>query len=212
MRQNPQALEIYRHFKGKYYQIVAMAMHTETSEELVIYRPLYDNARIYARPLGMFMNEVDHEKYPEVKQQYRFERVDFDEAQSSGQAFAQKEAHASENVTADRAAESVGNSRSAEEVHHESRNQNAYGGGRTAGVREQREHKEFTMMDFLDADTYEKKLEILRLLRNKMDDNMMNTIAVSLDLEPKGTSIEEKYEDLKYCLATLEKYECNRLR
>ena len=68
------------------------------------------------------------------------------------------------------------------------------------------------MMDFLDADTYEKKLEILRLLRNKMDDNMMNTIAVSLDLEPKGTSIEEKYEDLKYCLATLEKYECNRLR
>ena len=68
------------------------------------------------------------------------------------------------------------------------------------------------VMDFLDADTYEHKLEILRLLRNNLDDSMINTIAVSLDLEAKGDSIEERYEDIKYCLTTLEKYECNRLR
>ena len=65
--------KVYRHFKGNLYLAVDIATHSETGEKFVVYRALYGSQDLYIRPYDMFISEVDHEKYPNVKQKYRFE-------------------------------------------------------------------------------------------------------------------------------------------
>lgn len=77
-RNLPRPDEVWRHFKGNLYLILSVAIHTETKELFVCYRALYGDFGYYVRPLDMFLSEVDREKYPDVEQMYRFERVTFD--------------------------------------------------------------------------------------------------------------------------------------
>ena len=67
---------VYRHFKGNKYIVEDVAIDSETDEYLVIYRALYGEGLLYARPMKMFLSAVDSEKYPDVKQKWRFELIE----------------------------------------------------------------------------------------------------------------------------------------
>ena len=193
MERMPVPGEIYQHFKGNLYRIVTLAQHTETDEKLVVYQALYGEFGVYARPLDLFLSEVDHAKYPDVPAKYRFTLIPAPGAPTAEICREERSELHREN-TADRGQAKI-------QCPPENREE---------------QNEEFqldpALLAFLEADSYEKKLEVFAALAGKADEDMLNTIAVSLDLELAEGSIEEKYETLKNCLLTLEKYECSRLR
>ena len=193
MRPNPKPQEMYRHFKGNIYQIRCLAKHSETGEMMVVYQAMYDTFQIYVRPLAMFMEEVDFEKYPDARQQYRFELLQDSELVSGSRAVE----------------EPVSGSQAVEEPVKES----DAGPEGTEGAEEMQQlNIDPLVMEFLEADTYEQRLNILAALRSRITDEMINTMAMAVNLEIKEGDVEERYEELKSCLLTFEKYECNRLR
>ena len=79
MNEKPREIKIgsiYRHFKGNLYRVEGKAKHSENCEEFVVYRQMYGDESLWIRPLSMFLEEVDREKYPDVSQKYRFELVE----------------------------------------------------------------------------------------------------------------------------------------
>lgn len=187
MRPDPKPQEMYRHFKGNIYQIRCIAKHSETGEMMVVYQAMYGTFQIYVRPLAMFMEEMDPVKYPEATQHYRFELI-------------QDMALLSEPLEAAEPAEKdlPKSDEAAEQVRAE-----AY---------DEQLNIDPLVMEFLEADTYELRLNILAALRHRITDEMINTMAMAVDLEIKEGDVEERYEELRNCLLTFEKYECNRLR
>lgn len=196
MNQIPQAGEIYQHFKGKLYRIVALATHTETGEQLVIYQALYGEFQVFARPLSMFLEKVDAKKYPDAAGKDRFMRIPMAEAAAVPQPVPAPSENPVEPRPAAMPSENPVESRPA-------------AASSESPVEPQ---PDSGLLAFLDADSYEEKLEVFASLEGKVDLHMLNAIAASLDLELSEGSLEEQYDTLKSCLMTLERYECNRLR
>lgn len=190
--------QFYRHFKGRLYQIMAVAEHSETGEHMVVYQALYGDYRVYVRPYEMFVSEVDHEKYPQVKQKYRFELVDLSEENCVKQ-----EKPGQPDVSLVRKESGV---KASEEKAKEREN------AQSAGTFQEDGGVNPILLEFLDAETLEEKLHIMIFGRNQMDDNLLNSIAISLDLVVDEKSTQEKYDEILNCLSMMEKFECNRLR
>ena len=191
----PQANQIYKHFKGNLYKIVTVATHTETEEELVIYQALYGDFKIYARPLSMFMEEVDRVKYPNATQKMRFELVE--------QMVA---APIAAPVGADVAEEKV--------VAPDARVEEA--AIENVKIIENTETEEKITLDplleaYLDTDSYRERINILHGLQHRMTEHMLNTMAIVIDFELPEGDIQTKFNALNDCLLTKEKYECNRM-
>ena len=196
MNQIPQAGEIYQHFKGKLYRIVTLATHTETGEQLVIYQALYGEFQVFARPLSMFLEKMDAKKYPDAAGKDRFMRIPMAEAAAVPQPVTAPSENPVEPRPAAMSSENPIEPRPA-------------AASSESPVEPQPDPG---LLAFLDADSYEEKLEVFASLEGKVDLHMLNAIAASLDLELSEGSLEEQYDTLKSCLMTLERYECNRLR
>lgn len=69
------AFDLVRHFKGTEYRIIGIGVDTETEKEVIMYKKADNTGNVWVRPRDMFESEVDHDKYPDVKQKYRFELV-----------------------------------------------------------------------------------------------------------------------------------------
>ena len=205
MRQLPKNGEFYRHFKNKLYQIIAVAKHSETGEQLVIYQALYGDFGVYARPLEMFMSEVDHEKYPDVEQKYRFERVELSAntvTETQVKDHTQREyAAENRNLLENSEKQSLADSFEQSENMGLSSQEEEYEGGVNLKV-----------LEFLDSEDFDERYNILVALRDEIDDQMINTLAVALDVVIPEGDIDDRYDQLKMCLRTRQRYESNRLR
>lgn len=179
----PKAQEIYRHFKGNLYQIMTVAEHTETAEQMVVYQAMYGDFRIYVRPLEMFCSKVDRSKYPDVKQEYRFElqRTCGEEVKLIDTCIPQSSEYS--------------------EIKKEEKE-----------TVEEKEEVELDpgLLEFLDADTYIQRLNILAGMHHRITDELLTTMAIACDIEVEEGDLESRYQSLKNCLLTLDKYEISR--
>lgn len=186
MSQIPKPYEIYKHFKGNLYQILAVAIHSETEEQLVIYQALYGEFQIYARPLADFVGKLDPARYPDAAQTFRFELYE----KPAKTAQDRRSAISADCSAADCSA--------------------------AAGQQEAEQQEEISLdpklMEFLDADTCEKRLAILTELAPSITDDMITTMAVACDVEVPEGNLEERFLSLRSCLSVRDKYECSRLR
>lgn len=186
----PKPHEIYKHFKGNLYQIVAIAEHTETGESMVVYQAMYGDFKIYVRPMEMFLSPVDKTKYPDAGQEFRFELQGADG--DSRRRMSEPAQAVTESITV--VQQEVVNVEKITETACEEPDIDP------------------AVLEFLDADSYEQRLNILAGIRHRITDEMITTMAIACDVEVEDGDCDKRYESLRNCLLTLERYECNRLR
>jgi len=186
----PKQGEIFKHFKGKLYQIITVATHTETMEALVIYQALYGEFKTYARPLEMFISEVDHVKYPEAAQKYRFEL--------------KKLIGIEEDTCSEPSVDKPHDAVIITEVSPALD---------TLVVQEEAEGTiNLLLLEFLEAESYSKKLEVLTINKKKLDDRLINDMAASLDCMVNEGPLEQRLQELGNCLQAMRRFEDRRLR
>ena len=196
---NPLPGEKYLHFKNKLYQVIAVAKHSETMEPYVVYQALYGDFGVYIRPYDMFVSEVDHEKYPEVTQKYRFAYVDPTKNETLRTERAEhKKIPVNQNVEQQENVPDVTAAVSTAELQEQNMIQ------RESDVEEQINP---WLLRFLDTDTMEEKYQIVCDIKNDITDRLIDDLAVAVDVVIPEGKLSDRYEQLKYCIRTRQKYE-----
>ncbi len=217
-RSVPKPQELYRHFKGKMYQIVTVATHSETREKMVVYQALYGDYSVYCRPLSMFMSEVDRNKYPDVKQRYRFEEVtnDVNEEETQGEEVIQKNKKAEDTVKNER--NEAGKMSDEKKVTSAPKFKvdTSYERSEVMEKSIDDEARDLNLdplvIKFLDADLASEKNDILCKLHPIITNDMIDIMAMSVGVVINEGDVDGRYNDLRNCLTTMEKYESTRLR
>lgn len=185
MERMPKTGEFYRHFKDKLYQVVTVAEHTETGEAMVVYQALYGDYRTYVRPLTMFLEQVDRQKYPEARQKYRFERVN--PGAEPGHVPEETEEKPEEKM---------------EEKPEEKMEE------KPAKEQELNPH----LLAFIEAETYDQKLEHLALMRGKIGQAEMDVIYAAAEMSQVSGDLDEQLRAVEQYLQMQKRYEGGRLR
>lgn len=200
-RQTPVAGQIYKHFKGNLYKVLAVAVHTESEEKLVVYQSVDNPDRVFARPLEMFMSDIDRFRYPLIRAKYRFTLVSEPEEETNGEETKEEEIK-EETLNEDTKEEDVKD----EETEEQSDDDSAV----------YKDNGELVIDPYvervLDEKEFSKKIEFFEMLRGKCTEDMLTTIAISLDIQLQEGSIEDKYSQILRTLKMHEKYETSRLR
>lgn len=240
VRAVPKENEIYKHFKGSLYQIVTIAVHTETSDKLVVYRSIENPERVFARPLDMFMSEVDRIRHPFVKAKYRFtlmvEAEDVEEDEEAEEVVESKDdtvsAEVEESVVKDEAKEegqeiAVESEEALVEPElEESEDRDDIEDDEVTAEGDEVEDSDDTaiykadgelVLDplveaVLDEKEFSDKIANFEKLRNKCTPDMLTAIAISLDIQLSSDSVEENYAQILKTLKMHNKYESSRLR
>ena len=192
-RNIPAAGEFYRHFKGNLYQIIGVAKHSETMEQMVVYQALYGDYCLYTRPLDMFLSPVDKVKYPDAVQEYRFEKCVPGASEEKAVSVIKEPERAQETAP----------------VAEPQKPESAEAAEETDGEESVRPE----ILRFLDAEDAQAKLKVLRELRMDLDESLMTTIELSLDLLPDDKdSMERRYDFVERTLEQRIRFEGSRLR
>lgn len=184
-RAMPRAGEFYMHFKEKLYQIVTVAIHTETEEPLVVYQAMYGTFKTYARPLEMFLSEVDHEKYPDVQQIYRFRKVEL--CENAEDQYGIKITETEQDSEAELVDEVTAQENECEETEE------------TADIE--------PLLKFLDETDLHERLNILLQYRDQITETMLESMGMAMDCVLNGKTLEEKYYELDKVIRTKLQYE-----
>lgn len=186
----------YRHFKDKLYQVKGTAIHSETKEKMVIYQGLYGSYEVYVRPYDMFLSEVDHIKYPDVVQKYRFELIDI----KTGKSLEADYEENNQNMESEESEESEKSEKSEESEKLEE------------SEKSEESEQDSKLIRFLDAYDYKEKLDILTSMRGELNDGLIDIMAESIEVAVPEGDITDRYNSLRKCLMAHTKYEGLRLR
>ncbi len=218
-RAYPKPQELYRHFKGNLYQILTIAIHSETREEMVVYQALYGDYSVYVRPLEMFLSEVDHNKYPDVTQKWRFEKVSGEESfLNPGMEQLDSRDDAMEDPMVIRPVQHVEPFwRAADTTTARNSEESVTQPISSVMSRTIEEEAEELNLDpnvvaFLDADSASARIKILDKLRPIVTNDMIDIMSMAIDVEIDEGDAYDRLEELKHCLATIERFEADRLR
>lgn len=215
----PRPQEIYRHFKGRLYQVLTLARHSETGEVLVVYQALYGDYDVFARPLSMFCSEVDAVKYPGAMQKERFQL--WKGSEEAHALFAGESPVTGNRETRGKQPEEDRQTRAKQT--EEDRQTRAM---QPDGIFSQKEKpaepsvqaaEEEVQLDprllrFLDANRMEEKMEILDSMQGDVTDEMIDIMAISLDTEIVSGEASERIAALRETIQMRLRFESSRLR
>ena len=214
MNQMPRPGERYRHFKDKLYQIVAVATHSETGEKMVIYQALYGEFGVWARPLSMFLEPVDREKYPEAAQKLRFERVAAAGDEEQEEARTEDKEREEARTEGKEREEARAADKECEEA--PARGDNGIPAGEQACGHDDQGSDESSLhpllFRFLDAGSPGERVNLLRLMKGRVGQAEVDSLCTCLDARRPDGSIEEQIDDLIGRLQMQQKYQTSRLR
>lgn len=201
-RDIPRPGEFYRHFKNRLYQIVAVACDAETQEPFVVYQALYGDYRVWIRPLENFLSRTDREKYPDVKQEWRFERVTM--AQGAGASAPGTGAPVTAGSVSAASAPGIGTPAASVLADRDPAGDVSDG----TAVAEQ----ESVLLKFLDADSLQEKKAILMSNLGHLTQRDLDSICMAMDIPSSEGDIRSQAMGIISFMKTRERYESDRMR